>query len=145
MDYSKYSRFFIRGLCHLMLSILHQIHIFFNSRLGSFQPSFYASNCIRTKPSRRASIKLGRHWFTRLWLSSSSHYPGYLMKKLMSITRKGSQLHPTGFSISPPTVVPKSGEIHTSICRQSADKLDNLSCIRISEWEYFFRVIYVLR
>ena len=27
VDYSKYSEFFIWGFCHLMLSILHQIHI----------------------------------------------------------------------------------------------------------------------
>ena len=69
MDYFKYSGSSIRGLCHSMLSILHQIHIFdaqyltpdthlhqlqihffVNSRPGSTQPSPHASNCV-SKPS----------------------------------------------------------------------------------------------
>ena len=128
-----------------MLSILHQIHIFFNSKLGSSQPSFYASNCIRTKPSKHTSIKLGCHWPARLLPLSSSHYLGYSMKKLTSITKGESQLRPTGLSALPPTMVLKGGKSHASISGQSADRLDNLSCIHISEWEYTFRVTYILR
>ena len=52
VDYSKYSGSFIRGFCHLMLSILHQIHIFVNSRPGSTQPSPHASNRV-SEPSRQ--------------------------------------------------------------------------------------------
>ena len=63
---------------------MHQIHTFLNSRLGSSQPSPHASNCIRTKPSRRIPVKLGCHWPTCLWPLSSNHYPGYPMRKLTS-------------------------------------------------------------
>ena len=133
MDYFKYSESSIRGLYYSILSILHQIHIFFNSRLGSFQPSFYASNCIKIKLSRRIPIKLGRYWPACFWLLSCSHYLGYPIRKLMSITRREGQLRPTGFSISPPTVVLKGGKPNTSISRQSGNRLNNLSCVRISE------------
>ena len=61
----------------LILRILYQIHIFVNSRLGSSQPSFHASNYIKTKPSRYTPVKPGHHWPTRLWLLSSSYYSGY--------------------------------------------------------------------
>ena len=128
----------------LMLRILHQIHTFVYSRLGSSQPSFHAFNCIKTKPSRRTSVKPRRHWPTRLWLLLSSHYPSYPMRKLTSMTRGGSQLHPTGFSTSPPTVVHKDGKSHASISGWSADRLDNLSCVCIIEWKYTFQVTYVL-
>ena len=68
-----------------MLRILHQIHIFINSKLGPSQPSLYASNCIsKPKPSRRTSVKPGCHWPARLWLLSSSHYPSNSMTKLTS-------------------------------------------------------------
>ena len=54
-------------------------------------------------------------------------------------------MHPIGFSTSPPNVVFKDGKPHVLTSRQFADRLDNLSCIHISEWEYIFRVTYVLR
>ena len=60
------------------------------------------------------------------------------------ITRGKGRLRPTGFSTSPPTVVLKGGKPHASTSGRSADRLDNLSCVRISEWEYTFRVTYVL-
>ena len=41
-------------------------------------------------------------------------------------------------------MVLKGDKLHTSTSERSADKLDNLSCVRISEWEYTFQVIYVL-
>ena len=58
-------------------------------------------------------------------------------------TRGGSRLRPTGFSTSPPTVVLEGGKPHASTSGQSADKLDNLSCVCISKWEYTFWVTYI--
>ena len=157
VDYSKYSGSSIRGLCHLMLSILYQIHIFDASyltpdtHLRQLQTRLYPaeSSCIqsyiRTKPSRRTPVKPGRHRPTRLRPSSSSQYPDYPIRKLTSFfTRGGGRLRPTGLSTSPPTVVLESGKPHASTSRQSADRLDNLSCIRISNWKYTFWVTYVL-
>ena len=64
---------------------MHQIHLFVNSRLDSSQPSSHTSNHVsEPKPSRRTSVKPGGHRPTRLWLLSSSYYPGYPMKKLTS-------------------------------------------------------------
>ena len=64
---------------------MHQIHLFVNSRLDSFQPSSHASNCVsEPKPSRRTPVKSNCHWPARLWPLLSSHYPGYSMKKLTS-------------------------------------------------------------
>ena len=116
-----------------MLCILHQIHIFFNSRLGSSQPSPHASNHIRIKFSRCILIKHSCHWPSRLWLLLFSHYPGYLKKKLTSIIRRGDRLCLIGFSTLPPTMVLKSGKPHALTSEQSADRLNNLSCIYISE------------
>ena len=146
VDYSKYSGFFILDLCHLMLRILYQIHISYNSRPGSPSQGLYISNyIIRTKSSRRTPVKLSCHWPARLWPLSSSHYPGYQMTKLTSIfTKRRGQLRPTGFSTSSPTVMLKGGKPHASTSGRSADRLDNLSCVYISEWEYTFQVTYVL-
>ena len=58
-------------------------------------------------------------------------------------TRGGGRLRPTGFSTSPPTVVLEGGKPHASTSGRSADRLDNLSCVRINEWEYTFRVTYI--
>ena len=127
-----------------MLHILHQIYTFVNSRLGSSQPNPHASNYIKTKPSRHIPVKPGRDWPTRFWLLSSSHYPGYPIKKLISITKKRGRLRLTGFSTLPSTMVLKGGKPHTSSSGRSADRLNNLSCIRISKWEYIFQVIYAL-
>ena len=102
----------IQGLRHSMLSILYQIHIFVNSWLSSSQPSFHASNRIKTKLSRRIPVKPGCYWPTRLWPLLSSHYPGYSIKKLTSITKGGDQLRPTGFSTSPPILMLKGGKPH---------------------------------
>ena len=152
----------------MILSILQQIHIFntpylipntylwyfisyirytFFSTLDSALPSrvFMHLIAIRTKPSRCTSVKPGYHRFAYLWLTSSTHYPGYPIKKLTSITRGEDQLRPTGFSNSPPTVVLKGSKSQASKYRQSADKLDNLSYVRISEWKYPFWVIYILK
>ena len=49
------------------------------------------------------------------------------------ITRKRGQLRPIGFSTSLPTVAPKGGKPHALASGQSANRLDNLSCVRISE------------
>ena len=117
----------------LMFRILYQIYTFVNSRLGFSQPGSYVFNYIRTKPSRYTSIKPGCHWPTHFWLLSSSHYLGYLMRKLTSIIRKRSRLHSTGFSTSPSTIVLKGSKLHALISGQSTDRLDNLSCIYISE------------
>ena len=96
VDYSKYFESSIQGLCHLMLSILYQIHIFdalyftTDTHLCQLQTQFFPAkpsciqSCIRTKLSRRTPIKLSRHRLARLWLLSSSHYLGYPMKKLTS-------------------------------------------------------------
>ena len=66
------------------------------------------------------------------------------MRKLTSFfIREEGQLRPTGFSTSSPTVVLKDGKPHALTCGRSADRLDNLSCICISEWEYTFRVTYI--
>ena len=143
--YRLFQILWIQGFYHSMLSILHQIHIFVNFRLGSSQPSLYTSNCIRTKLSRCILVKPDCHWPTCLWPLSSSHYSGYPIKKLTSITRKGGQLCLIGFSTLSPTVVLKGSKPHALTNRQSVDRLDNLSCICISEWEYTFRVIYILR
>ena len=51
------------------------------------------------------------------------------MRKLTSFTKGGGQLHLNGFSALPPIVVLKGSKLHASICEQSADKLDNLSCV----------------
>ena len=64
---------------------MHQIHLFVNSRLNFFQPGLHISNHVsEPKPLRRTPVKSGRYWPARLWLLSSSHYPGYSMKKLTS-------------------------------------------------------------
>ena len=117
----------------LMPRILHQIHIFFNFRLGFSQPSPHASNCIRTKLLRHISVKSIYHWPARFWLLSSSYYPGYPMKKLTFITRREDQLCPTGLSTLLLTVVFQGGKPHTLVSGWSADRWDNLSCVRISE------------
>ena len=41
-------------------------------------------------------------------------------------------------------MVLKSSKLHASISEQSIDRLENLSCIYISEWEFTFQVIYVI-
>ena len=98
VDYSKYfgSEVFViqysvsyTRYTLLMLRILNQIYTFVNFRLGFSQPSPHASNCIRTKPSRHISVKPGHHRPARFWLLLSSHYPGYLMKKLTSYHKRG--------------------------------------------------------
>ena len=96
VNYSKYSGSSIRDLCHLMLSILHQIHIVDtpDTHLRQLQTWFFSAkpsciqSCIKTKPSRRTPVKSGRHWPARLWPLSSSHYPGYSMKKLTFYHKK---------------------------------------------------------
>ena len=146
MNYSKYSGSSILDLYHLMLRILHQIHIFYNSRPGSPSQGLYIFNCIiKTKLSRCTPIKLVYHWPVRLWFLPSSQYLDYLMRKLTSFTRRGSQLHSTGFSNSSPIVLLKSSKSHALTIKQFADKFDNLSCIYINEWEYIFQVTYVVR
>ena len=145
VDYSKYSRSFIQGFCHFMFSILHQIHISLSTP-DSALPSralihliVYQNQAFKTY-NRLAWLPLA----SRHWLSSSSQYPGYPMRKLMSFfTRGRGQLRSTGFSTLPPTVVLKGGKPHASTCGRSIDKLDNLSCVRINEWKYTFQVTYV--
>ena len=106
--------------------------------------SLYIQSCIRTKPSKHIPIQLGCYQPSCQWLLSFSQYLGYLMKKLTSFfTRGNGKLHSTGFSTSPLTMVLEGGKAHNSTSRQSADRLDNLSCVRISEWKYIFRVTYV--
>ena len=76
----------------LMLRILHQIHIFVNSRLDFSQLSPHASNCIlEPKPSTYIPVKPSCHWLARLWPLSSNYYPGYPMKKL-TFHHKGKRL-----------------------------------------------------
>ena len=140
-----------------MLSILHQIYIMdalyliSNIYFCQLQTRFFLAKssciqlCIKTKPSRHILVKSDYYWPACLELLSSSHYFGYLIKKLTSITRERSQLRLTGFSISPPTVVLKGSKFHTSISGQFADRLGNLSCVCISKWEYIFWVIYILK
>ena len=66
------------------------------------------------------------------------------MRKLTSFfTREGGRLRLTGFSTSPSIVVLKDSKPHASTSGQSVGKLDNLSCVRISEWKYTFQVTYV--
>ena len=134
VNYSIYFGSFFLNLCHLMLCILHQIYIFYNSRLDSSSQNLHISNCIiKTKLLKHISIKPDCHWPAQLWLLSYSQYPDYLMRKLTFFIKEKSQLHLTGFSSSPLTMVFKSNKSHASISGQSADKLDNLSCICISE------------
>ena len=96
VDCSKYSEVSFQGLCHSMLSILHQIYIVNapylipDTHLCQLQTWFFPAkpSCIqlyiKTKPSRHSAVKPGCHWLVRLWPSSSSYYPGYPMKKLTS-------------------------------------------------------------
>ena len=64
---------------------IHKIHFFVNCILDSSQPSPHASNHISDpKSSRYTPVKPSHHWPARLWPLSSSHYPGYPMKKLTS-------------------------------------------------------------
>ena len=141
VDYSKYSGSSIRGFRHLMLRILHQIHLFVNSRLGSTQLSPHTSNCILepslqdVHPSSLVAIGLPANSLCIQpipWLSNEE----------ADVFTRGGQLRPTGFSTSP-IVVLKGGKPHTSTSERSADRLDNLSCVRISEQEYTFQVTYV--
>ena len=96
VDYSKYFGSSIQSLCHLILSILYQIHIFdatyltpdihlcqLQTRLFPVKPSCIQS-CIKTKPSRRILIKPSCYWPAHLQLLSSSQYLGYPIKKLTS-------------------------------------------------------------
>ena len=53
-------------------------------------------------------------------------------------------MRPTDFSTSPLTMTPKSSKLHVLTSGQSANRLDNLSCVRISEWKYIIEVTYVL-
>ena len=118
VDYTKYFGFFILGFCHLMLHILYQIYIFYNSRLGSFSRDLHTSNyIIRTKFSRCILIKPDSHQPVHLWLLSSSQYPDYSMKKLTFFTKREGQLHLTSFSTSPPTMMLKGGKFHTLTSR----------------------------
>ena len=92
VDYSKYFGSSIQDFRHLILSILHQIHIvdapdthlcqlwtrLFPDKLSDIQL------CIRIKLLRLIPVKPGCYQFARLWLLSSSHYPGYPIKKLTS-------------------------------------------------------------
>ena len=41
-------------------------------------------------------------------------------------------------------VMLKAGKHHASTSRQSAERLNYLSSVHISEWEYTFQVTYVL-
>ena len=66
------------------------------------------------------------------------------MKKLTSITRRKDQLRPTGFSTSLFTVMLKGGRFYALASDQFVDRLNNLSCVCISEWEYAFQVTYIL-
>ena len=61
------------------------------------------------------------------------------------ITKREGRLRSTGSSISPSIVAPKGNKPHALTSEQSADRLDNLSCVHISEWEYTFWVTYVLK
>ena len=67
------------------------------------------------------------------------------MRKLTSFTKEGGQLRLTGFSTLSPTVVLKGGKLHALTSGQYENRLDNLSCICISEWEYAFQVTYIGR
>ena len=56
------------------------------------------------------------------------------MRKLTSFfTRGGGQLCLTGFSTSLSIVMLEGGKAHALASGQSAGRLDNLSCVRISE------------
>ena len=73
----------------LMLCILHQIHIFVNSRLDSSQPSPHAFNCVSVpKPLKHTPVKPGCHRPACFWPLLSSHYPSYRIKKLTSYHKK---------------------------------------------------------
>ena len=92
MDYSIYSRSSIQGFCHLIFSILHQIHIVNapDIHLYQLQTWFFSAKpsciqlCIKTKSFRCKPVKPGCHWSARLWPSLSSYYLCYPIKKLMS-------------------------------------------------------------
>ena len=51
----------------------------------------------------------------------------------------------TGILTPLPSAVFKDGKSHALISERSVNKLDNLSCVFISEWEYIFWVTYVFR
>ena len=144
MDYFKYSRSSIQGLRHLMLSILHQIHTFVNSRLDSSQPSLYASNCVLKSslqdvhPSSQVAISLPAFVFCHLAIILAIQWRCWCL-----IIRAGGQLRLTNFSTLSSTMVFKSGKSHALTSRQSVNRLDNLSCVYIREWVYIFRVTYV--
>ena len=129
-----------------MLHILHQIYIFVNSRLGSSQPNLHTSNRVSelslqdVYPSSPVAIGLPAFGLCHLANTLAIQWRSWYL-----IIRGGGQLRPTSSSISPPTVVFKGGKPYALISRQSANRLDNLSCVYISEWEYIFRVTYVLR
>ena len=91
-------------------------------------------------PSSSAAIDLLVFGFRHLATTLAIHWGSWRL-----ITKRGGQLHSTGFSTSLPAVVPKGGKPHALTSGQSADRLDNLSYICISEWEYTFQVTYVLR
>ena len=153
VDYSKYSRFFIWGLRHSMLSILHQIHIVDapDTLLCQLQTRLLPAallciqSYIRTKAfktyTRQAWSPLAYPLFGLCHLATTL---AIQWRSWRFITRRGGQLRPTGFSTSLPIVVPKGGKPHALTSRRSADRLDNLSCVYISKQEYTFQVTYVL-
>ena len=152
LDYSKYSESSIRGLCHLMLSILYQIHIFdapdtpfwqLQTRLFPAKP-LCIQLCIRTEAFKMYTRQA---WSPLVPAFDLCHLATTLAIQWRSwclIIKRRGQLYPNGFSTSPPTITPKDGKPHALTSRQSVDKLDNLSCVRISEWKYTFQVTYVL-
>ena len=125
---------------------MHQIHTFVNSRLGSFQPSPHTSNCVSELSlqdvhlSSPVAISLPAFDLCHLAITLAIQWRSWRL-----ITEGGGQLRPTSFSTSPPNVVFKDSKHHALTSSRSLDGLDNLSYVRISEWEYTFRVTYILR
>ena len=125
---------------------MHQIHTFVKFRLGSSQPSPHASNCV-SEPSfpdvhLSSPVAIGLPIFS-LWYLAITLAIQWRSWRL--ITKGEGWLRPTGFSTSPLTMIFKSGKPHALISGQFADRLNNLSCVRINKWEYIFRVTYIFR
>ena len=125
-SYTRYTSLSTPNLTLPSRALIHPI-VYQNQSLQNVYPSSPVAIGLPVFGFRHLAITLAIQW--RSW---------------RLITKGGGWLRLTGFSTISPTVALKGGKPHALTSGRSANRLDNLSYVHISEWEYTFRVIYVL-